>query len=148
MLLLLFEAGNERFGLDAADVIEVTPLLACRALPHAPPYVSGLTSYRGASVPVIDLSALLTGQPAPSLLSTRLVLVRYGSRVLALRAARAIETLRCSDGDFQQAPVRIDSAPYLGPLIVDAGGRMIQKVDVATLLSPAVRDGLFSPENG
>src|SRR4051812_28019239 len=68
MLLLVFQAGGQRFGLDTSEVIEVVPVLACRKLPHAPSYIAGLANYRGTAAPVIDVSALLTGEGAPLLL--------------------------------------------------------------------------------
>jgi chemotaxis-related protein WspB len=146
MLLLVFQSGNQRFGIDTAEVIEVAPPLCCRKLPHAPVYVAGLANYRGETVPVIDVSALLAGAPAPLLMSTRLVLVRYNGRVLGLLAERAVETVTCRESDLQPMPVRIEGAPYLGPVLVDRAGT-IQKITVAGLLSPAGRDMLF-PEEG
>lgn len=145
MLLLLFQAGDQRFGLDAAEVIEVAPPLACRKLPHAPPYVAGLADYRGETVPVIDISALLTGSPAPLLMSTRLLLVRYRERCLGLLAERAVETTACRASDLQPMPVRVAEAAYLGPLLADHAG-MIQTITVAELLPASVRDLLFPGE--
>ncbi len=147
MLLLLFQSGNQRFGIDTAEVIEVAPPLTCRTLPHAPVYVAGLADYRGETVPVIDISALLTGVPAPLLMSTRLVLVRYGGRILGLLAERAVETTSCSESDLQPMPVRVEEAPYLGPVLVDRAG-MVQKITVTGLLPPAVRDMLFPAGEG
>jgi len=143
MLLLLFQAGTQRFGLDAADVVEVAPPLACRTLPHAPAWVAGLANYRGRSVPVIDLSALLTGARAPLLLSTRLVLVRYGTRILGLLAEQTVETVACRESDFQAMPVKVRGAEYLGPVLM-AGSTMIQKISVAELLPASVREMLFA----
>jgi chemotaxis-related protein WspB len=145
MLLLVFQSGNQRFGIDTAEVIEVAPPLCCRKLPHAPVYVAGLANYRGETVPVIDVSALLAGAPAPLLMSTRLVLVRYNGRVLGLLAERAVETATCRESDLQPMPVRIEGAPYLGPVLVDRAGT-IQKITVAGLLPPAERDMLFPGE--
>jgi len=145
MLLLVFQSGNQRFGIDTAEVIEVAPPLCCRKLPHAPVYVAGLANYRGETVPVIDVSALLGGAPAPLLMSTRLVLVRYNGRVLGLLAERAVETATCRESDLQPMPVRIEGAPYLGPVLVDRAGT-IQKITVAGLLPPAVREMLFPGE--
>jgi chemotaxis-related protein WspB len=142
MLLLLFQSGNQRFGIDAAEVVEVAPPVVCRKLPHAPAYVAGLANYRGETVPVIDVSALLTGAPAPLLMSTRLVLVRYGGHILGLLAERAVETIGCRESDLQPMPVSVEEGAYLGPVLVDRAG-MVQKIAVAGLLPPSVRDMLF-----
>ena len=52
MLLLQFQAGNDRYGLDASRVIEVVPLVVFRPLPHADPCVAGLFNYRGTMLEV------------------------------------------------------------------------------------------------
>ena len=147
MLLLLFQSGNQRFGIDAAEVIEVAPPLACRTLPHAPAYGAGLVNYRGATVPVIDITALLTGAPAQLLMSTRLLLVRYGGHILGLLAERAVETTACRETDLRPMPVGIEGAAYLGPVLMDRAG-MIQKITVTALLPGAVRDMLFPAGEG
>jgi chemotaxis-related protein WspB len=147
MVLIVFQAGKERFGLDAAEVVEMAPPVACRALPHAPAYVAGLSNYRGETVPVIDVSALLTGAPAPLLMSTRLILVRYRGRVLGLLAERAVETVACEAGVFDPMPVAVEDAAYLGPVLLDGAG-MIQKITVSELLPAAVRELLFPAEQG
>ena len=41
MLLLQFQAGPDRYGLDIGQVIEVSSLVSLRAVPHAPPQVAG-----------------------------------------------------------------------------------------------------------
>src|SRR6187551_1705243 len=99
MLFLLFELGADRYALDVDRVLEVLPLVRIKTIPRSSPGVAGIFNYRGAPVPAIDLSALLTGRPAPVLLSTRLILVRYPDsrgidRTLGLVAERATEMLR------------------------------------------------------
>jgi len=143
MLLVLFQAAGESFGIEASAVIEVTPAPILRALPHAPAYVAGLVEYRGAAVPVIDVSALCAGERAPRLLSTRLIVVRYGEHMLALLAERVVETTTCVEADLKPMPVRLDGAPWLGPVLMK-GGKMIQKITIADLLPPPVRDMLFA----
>ncbi len=147
MVLIVFQAGKERFGLDAAEVVEMAPPAAPRTLPHAPAYVAGLLNYRGETVPVIDVSALLTGAPAPLLMSTRLILTRYGGRLLGLLAERAVETAACNPTDLQPMPVAVEEAAYLGPVLLDGAGT-IQKITVSELLTAPVRELLFPAEEG
>src|SRR5262245_7266586 len=77
MPALLFEAGGQRYGLDVSHIIEILPAVPLRGLAGVPYYVAGLLRYRGAVVPVLDISRLLGGASAVSRLSTRLVIVRY-----------------------------------------------------------------------
>ena len=67
--------------------------------------MAGLFNYRGAPVPVIDLSQLTLGRPAARRLSTRIVLVHYpdesgGTHLLGLIAERATQTVRHEPSDF------------------------------------------------
>jgi methyl-accepting chemotaxis protein WspA len=50
MLLLQFQAGDDRYGLDVAEVIEVVPRVLFREIPHADCTVAGLINYRGTLV--------------------------------------------------------------------------------------------------
>jgi chemotaxis-related protein WspB len=149
MLLLQFQAGNDRYGLDVQRVIEVVPLVCFRPLPHADPCVAGLFNYRGAMVPVIDLTALLTGTPSRPLFSTRIILVNYpdhdgGQRILGLVAERITETVPCKAEDLQPAGIAVTGAPYLGDLFIHPEGT-IQRVEIESLLPPALREALFPP---
>ena len=148
MLFLLFRLGLDRYALAAEQIVAVTPWLVLKAIPQAPLAVAGLCLYCGAPVPVLDLSALALGRPAVPLLSTRIVFVPYPHpdgepRLLGLLAEGATQTLRLAESDFAPAGVRSAQAPWLGPVAVDGGG-LIQRIDIADLLPPALRALLFS----
>lgn len=147
MLFLLLEVGRDRYALDARQVAEVLPLVSITRLPQAPPSVAGILNYRGAPVPVIDVSQLTLGRPAERRLSTRIVLVHYPDaagvrRLLGLIAERATHTLRREETDFVASGVTSGGAPYLGPVATDARG-LLQRLDARTLLPASVRDMLF-----
>lgn len=148
MLFVLFQAGHDRFALQAAHVVEIVPLLNLKKIHHAPRGVAGLFNYRGRPVPAVDLCELTTDQPAAERLSTRIIIVRYPDaagteHLLGLIAEQATELLRKEDADFTDPNVRIDSAPYLGPVIMDGQGS-VQWVFEQRLLSDSVRDMLFA----
>jgi chemotaxis-related protein WspB len=147
MLFILFQLGRDCYALDAAQVVEVLPLVRMKKIPRAPAGVAGVFTYRGAPVPVLDLSELALGRPAHARLSTRLLLVHFPDatgtkRLLGLIAEKATETLRREPGDFVAAGVRSDGAPYLGPVAHDPRG-LIQWIEVDKLLPAPVRAALF-----
>lgn len=149
MLFLLFQLGQDRYALDVGQVAEVLPLVSLKQLPQAPPAVAGVFDFRGAPVPVIDLSQTALGRPAQRRLSTRIILAHYpdgngGQHLLGLMAEKVTQTMRREASDFVAAGVDTDAAPYLGPVAADARG-LIQWVAVDQLLTPAVRDLLFQP---
>ncbi len=144
MLLLLFHAGEQRFGLKTSEVVEVTPVPVLRPVPAAPEYVAGLFDYRGAVVPVIDLSALLAGRPARMLMSTRVIVVNYrNGHLLGLVAENATETLTCRVEDFDPPGIDVDEAPFLGDVLRLPDG-MLQCVTVDRLLPAHLQERLFA----
>jgi len=147
-LFLVFRIGSERYALQATDVVEVLPRLPLKPIAQAPAWVAGVFAYRGAVVPVIDLSALTFGQSAQARTSTRLVLVNYRpdetavAQKLGLILEQATDTLRCNPAEFQPYGLDNRQAPYLGPVREDAQG-LLQWVRVSDLLDPQVRALLF-----
>jgi chemotaxis-related protein WspB len=144
MLFLVFEIGDERYCLEVSRIIEITPMVIFKKIPHAPAYVSGLFNYRGTIVPVIDLSILIAGKPSRPLFSTRIILVDYVSEdkvhhILGLLAERATETISCREEDFQPSGIEVDEAQYLGDVIFDESG-MIQRVRIENLPPENIRD--------
>jgi len=152
MLLLQFQAGKDRYGLDVSRIIEVIPMVVFRPLPHADSAVAGLFNYHGTMVPVVDLTTLITGEASRPLFSTRVILVDYPGRsgqadkqhILGLLAERVTETIFCAEEDFQPAAIAVDSASYLGDLLIHADG-MIQRVAIERLLPPSLQENLFMP---
>ncbi|WP_434579919.1 purine-binding chemotaxis protein CheW [Pseudomonas sp. Z5-35] len=147
-LFLVFCIGNERYALQATDVVEVLPRLSLKPIARAPSWVAGVFAWRGVVVPVIDLCALTFGQDAQARTSTRLVLVHYrhqaqqAAQVLGLILEQATDTLRCDPADFKPYGLDNRQAPYLGPVREDAQG-MLQWVRVNDLLDESVRAMLF-----
>ncbi len=143
MLFIVFQLGEDRYALDARQLVEILPLMQVKRLPLAPAGVSGMLEYHGVALPVIDLTALTFGHPAAERISTRVLIVELANgRRLALVAERANELLQREPGDFAETGVAVDAAPYLGPVARDARG-LVQWVRPEQLLTPEVRDALF-----
>src|SRR5512137_142351 len=85
MLFLLFQLGKDRYALESSRVVEVLPYVQIKAVPDAPRGVAGLIAYRGQAVPVVDLSMLILGVPAPALLSTRIIVTQSRDRTGQIR---------------------------------------------------------------
>jgi chemotaxis-related protein WspB len=149
MLYLLFQLGEDRYALDAAQVIEVLPLIDIKQIPQAPSGVAGICNRRSSPLPVIDLNELTLGPPAARRLSTRIIVVRCadgagGMRELGLIAERATGMFRREPADFVDAGITNGRAPYLGPVTTDERG-LVQRIEVERLLPESVRAVLFTP---
>lgn len=146
-MLLLFQMGENLYGIDTVNVIEIVPMIMLRKLQPAPDYLAGVFNYHGSIVPVIDLCRLIQGRDCQIRYSTRIVLVNYriaaepGSneqqtqRQLGLMAEHVTETLKLSDEQIRSAE-RIHNSPYLGELFIDVRG-MIQTVNWKPLITQA-----------
>jgi chemotaxis-related protein WspB len=139
MLFLVFQVGAHRYAIDASQIAEVLPLVAITPIARAPQEVAGVLVYRGAPVPVVDLTQLLEGRPAEARLSTRVVIVPYTTgkgekRLLGLIAEKATETIRRDALEFVDSGVVNAHAPYLGSVAPDTRG-MVQRVDIGRLLT-------------
>lgn len=151
MLYLLFHLDADRYAFPAKDVKEVLPLVSTKALPGAPAGIVGVVNFRGVAVPVLDLALLALGRPSARRVSTRLLVVDYPhpdgrERLLGVTVERATEMIAREPAEFRPIGVATAGARYLGPVIQDAGG-MIQRIETAELLTPALRAALF-PETG
>jgi chemotaxis-related protein WspB len=123
MLFLLFQIGPGRYAIEATRVVEVLPLMRVNHLPQAPAGMAGVLCYRGAPLPVIDLSAVILNRPAEQKLSTRILVVDCADgRRLGLIAERANGTLKRERNDFMETGVALEGVPYLGPVTRDERG--------------------------
>jgi chemotaxis-related protein WspB len=146
MLFLVFQLGTDRYAIDAAQVVEILPLVNAKRIPHTLPGVTGIIDYHGLPVPLIDLTELTGGTPSRKWMSTRIILVNYPGtsgkvRRLALLAEHVTETMRRAEEDFTDPGIESD-APYLGPVTTDAAG-IIQQIRIKDLLPADVGDRLF-----
>jgi chemotaxis-related protein WspB len=123
-------------------VAEVLPLTRIEPLPQAPANIAGVLSYRGAPLPVIDLSQLALGRPAAQRLSTRIIVINCtDGRQIGLIAERAHETLRREPADFSETGIVLEAAPYLGPVTRDDRG-FVQWIDLEKLIGGAMPKAL------
>ncbi len=152
MLFLLFELGKDRYAIDIREVAEVLPLVQVTQVPQSPAGLAGVFNYRGALVPVVDLSMLALGHAALPRLSTRLILMNYPdgrghTHLLGLIAEHATNTMRRESEAFVASGVTTGPTSYLGPMTIDARG-IVQWIDVTKLLPVSIRDVLFGEPVG
>lgn len=115
MLILLFKIGNERYGLDVNQIVEVIPLVLLKKIPRTPAHVAGLMNYRGKPVPVIDLGALLESGKHENKFSTRIIIIDYPVSArkrgkLGLIAGEVLETLTIQQQSPDKSGVLLDES--------------------------------------
>ncbi len=148
MVFIIFRVGGDTLAMDVERVVEVVPLLTVRTVPHVPDFVLGVMNYRGTAVPVIDLSMLHCGKPSRQVLSTRIVIVRFGGpegteRMIGLAGERVTGTISAGRDDFQPPGIRTESNRFLGDILV-RGDNTIQLVEPEAILTPEALDMLIA----
>jgi chemotaxis-related protein WspB len=147
MLFLLFQIGEDRYAIEAKQVLEVLPLVHLKRIPQAPSSVAGILNYHGASVPLIDLTELVLGRPSTAKMSTRIIVAPYLSEsgkkhLIGLLAEQVMETMQRPESDFVDSGVTAAGSPYLGSVATEKSG-IIQRIEVHGLLPQGLRDQLF-----
>jgi chemotaxis-related protein WspB len=149
-LFLKIQIGGAGYLLAAARIVRVLPLTDVKRIPHVPAAIAGCFDYQGTVVPLIDLTELVLGRPAPRHLSTRVILVPFGpgkgpgggDNLLGLMAEKATETIRIDPSQFTASGVTSNAAPYMGS-VKSIDGRMLQQIEVTRLLSGELSAMLF-----
>jgi purine-binding chemotaxis protein CheW len=126
--ILTFRVGATDFAVSAAEVAEVMRPPKLTRVPLAPAGLLGVTSLRGAVVPVVSLAKLLGEEAAPSTASARVLLLQLGTPIgVAVDAVGALTKMR-STPDAQG-----ESAPAAGRLLVQ-GGETVRSIALSELV--------------
>ncbi len=149
MLLLLFNLGTDRFGMEAKLTRRVLPVVNLREVPRTPDFVRGVFEFRGQIVPVIDLQVLTRQTPCALRFSTRILLVDYEPKgkdsvklPLGLLAERVTEAIEVDESAIKKSGMRIEGAPYLGDLAADSQG-LIQLIQLHKILPKPLQTILY-----
>jgi chemotaxis-related protein WspB len=137
VLVLTFQVGRERLALDLRRVREVVPRVRLEALSGAPDWLAGVFVYRGGVVPVIDLHRLSGAGECPAHLSSRVVLVPHGGRLVGLLATQVAD-VREIDATRAPPSLTADGRPDLGAVVADGPG-VLRLLDPDRLLPEVAR---------
>lgn len=148
MLFMQFKINDDRYVIEARNIIEIVPFANLKKVPKAPSYVAGLLNYRGDTVPVIDVCYLMSEKLSELKLSSRIALVNYkdgdGKLVcIGLLIEHLTETVRFDEKDFSESGVTLKDTPYLGKVVIEGGG-IVQMVDISHILPEEARAILFN----
>jgi chemotaxis-related protein WspB len=127
MLMLLFQAGSQRYALDCHQVVEVLPWATLYPPPQAQKTIAGLLNYHGQLVAVIDLGQLIDQAPTRPHFGARIILIPASivpgfetSQWVGLLADRVVDTRTIDPAKLEPVGIGHSQAPYLGPAIVQA----------------------------
>jgi purine-binding chemotaxis protein CheW len=109
--LLVVDAGGCRAGIPLACVRETMRALPITAVAGTPHFVLGLSIIRGATVPVVDLGAVLGAREEPRRIG-RVVTLEVDGRAVALAVERVIGVSELDARSFERMPQLLSRAAH------------------------------------
>jgi purine-binding chemotaxis protein CheW len=104
--VLVFELGGERYGIDAAAVLQVTPLRELTPLPGAAPPLLGVTYWRGRVLTVFDVRGPLGVRVRGLTDLGRLIVVEGETHDFGILADRATDMATLDAGTLRPLDTR------------------------------------------
>jgi purine-binding chemotaxis protein CheW len=101
---ILFQMGNEYYGLPISLVKEIIKPLPITRFPKSPPYVEGVIDLRGRILPIINLRTMFGLQPLPLTEDSRFVDVQLGNLSIGIIVDAVSEVVRIAQKQIEPAP--------------------------------------------
>lgn len=139
--LLEFAIDDQRYAVRLDDLVEVVRAVAIVRLPAAPGIVEGVIDLRGRIVPVVDLRSRFGHPPRPLDSSQAFIIARAGTRVIAMRADRAVELQSVDEKEIESLQSNGRRARHVGGLARTASGIVVVQ-DVAAFLDDSEGEAL------
>lgn len=133
--LLLVRAGARLCGLPVTAVSETMRPLAVAGAAGAPAWVRGVCVVRGEPAPVVDLSALLGGDPDPS--PGRFVAVRAEGRPVVLAVAAVLGVTHLDPAAARTVPLVRDACAGVVDALGALDGDLLVVLGAARLVAEA-----------
>ncbi len=116
--VLVFRAGEERYGLDLRQLAAVVPSPLCSRVPGGSGKLAGVIQVRGEVRPVWDLRRVLGLPPAEAATSDCVLLLQQDGREFGLRVDAVEETRSVRREELRPAPDNSRHATAVTPDLV------------------------------
>jgi purine-binding chemotaxis protein CheW len=134
--LVIFELGEENFGIEIASVEGINKMLEITKIPKAPGYMLGITNLRGSVLPVIDLQKRFGMAEQPQTDETRIVVANMDGIKIGMVVSAVSEVLTIEDKVIEPPPPmvsNVNSEFIVGVAKIDK--RLVILLDLAKVLS-------------
>jgi purine-binding chemotaxis protein CheW len=102
--LVVFELGKEQFGIEISCVEGIVKMQEITPIPFAPDCMKGITSLRGAILPVIDLAKRFEMAELPLTRDTRIVVTFIGNRKVGMIVSAVSEVVTIDENSIEPPP--------------------------------------------
>jgi purine-binding chemotaxis protein CheW len=105
--LAVFVLAGARYGIEAAYVLEVTPVRELTPVPCTPPHILGVVNHRGRILPILDLRQLFALAAHEVTAESRVVVVEVGGMTFGILADAVLGTIRVEAHEVMPPPVTL-----------------------------------------
>ena len=147
--LVVFELGDENFGVDISAVESIIKMQELTKVPHAPGFVEGVTNLRGIVLPVLDLRKRFGMPKDEGSKDTRIVVTNVDDVKVGMIVDSVSEVLTIPESVIEVTPPMIssiDTAFITG--IAKLDNRLIILLDLSKVLSAKEQNSLQALPEG
>lgn len=141
--LVVFNIGNESYGVEIDSVESIIKMQDITKLPHAPEFVEGVTNLRGSVVPIVDLRKRFGLECEAPTRDTRIMIINLNDTLVGMVVDSVTQVVRISEDAIEPPPqmsVTANSAFIKG--IAKFDNMLIILLDLKKVLSNEERDRL------
>jgi purine-binding chemotaxis protein CheW len=134
--LVIFKLAGEQYGIDIAQVQEITKMAQITAVPRSPKFVQGVVNLRGDVIPVIDMRKRFEVETREYTDRTRIIVSEINNKKIGLIVDEVMEVLRVSARKFEEVPGIVNDEHGQGYMdgIVNTDNRMIMALNLENVL--------------
>lgn len=134
---VVFDLGDHRYALPAAQVKEIVADQPCYPLPFTPPWVKGVLGRHGEPYTILDLQTLLSGEDT---VSDTHILLNLPDDQVALRIHQVTEIVKLAPEQVRRlATGEGTDAYFAGTLALDAEVPVFQLTEILKKLAQDVQ---------
>lgn len=136
-LLMFHLRGSQRFAINVFKVQEVQQLPKMNVLPQSDPVVVGVTTVRGVTIPVIDLSKAIGRSPIPQDDKANIIVTEYNRSVQAFLVGSVDRIVNLNWEDILPPPAASGANNYLTAL-TRLDNQIVEIIDVERVLAQVI----------
>ena len=111
--LVVFNLGDEAFGVDIAQVREIIKMAEITRVPNSPEFVDGIINLRGQITTIMDLRKRMGMKMSEADDQTRIIVVEASGSTLGMIVDSVREVLRISGKDIDPPSATSTHAEYI-----------------------------------
>jgi len=134
-LYLTFQIGQEDFGIDIGDVIEIVGIQKITEIPDMPDYIRGVINLRGKVIAVMDVRLRFNMEERPYDDRTCVIVVTVGDLTVGLLVDRVNEVVEIAENLIENAPPTQSEDQYIRGL-----GKIGEEVKILLDVPNLVKD--------